>query len=325
MSALTKNVQWIASSMLLCAVCCVLCAPCEAGNRIVAVVNEEIITEWDVHVRMSALLEDGEVPPADPEQASAFRQAVLDRLVEERLIIQEAKRLGLTVEPEEVAERVQALHREFAPKERFEQMLREAQLTEEKLKTKLREQLLMQRAIDGQVRATITVSPAELQQARASAPPAEASPSHDKEEVLAAHLLIRVSEERPVEEARQLIDQLAQRLLAGEAFESLARVYSEGPHAEEGGRLGWVKPEEMLPELAAALSTLPPGQISKPIQSALGFHLVKVLDRRQTSPEDSPDDQEAVHRRLYQQKFSGAMRAWLHTLKRGAYIQVMDE
>jgi peptidyl-prolyl cis-trans isomerase SurA len=274
---------------------------------------------------MSALLEDGEAPPDDPEQASAFREVVLDRLVEERLIIQEAKRLGLTADPEEVAERVQALRREFAPKERFEQMLREAQLTEEQLKTKLREQLLMQRAIDGQVRAAISVSPAELQQAAVSATRTEASSNPDEEEVLAAHLLIRVSEKRSVEEARQLIDQLTQRLLTGEAFESLARVYSEGPHAEEGGRLGWVKPDEMLPELASALSTLPPGQVSQPIQSALGFHLVKVLERRQKPPEDFPDSPEAAHHRLYQQKFANAMRAWLDTLKRGAYIHVMEE
>lgn len=325
MNVRKRRGHWSLVTVLLVTSPWSLVTSCEAANRIVAVVNDDIITEWDVHVRMSALLEDGEAPPDDPEQASAFRQAVLDRLVEERLIIQEAKRLGLTAEPEEVAERVQALRREFAPKERFEQMLREAQLTEEQLKTKLREQLLMQRAIDGQVRATITVSPAERQQATASAPPAEASPSHEKEEALAAHLLIRVSEERSVEEARRLIDQLAQRLLAGEAFESLARVYSEGPHAEEGGQLGWVKPDEMLPELAAALSTLPPGEVSKPIQSALGFHLVKVLDRRQRPPQDSPDNQDAAHRRLYQQKFAGAMRAWLDTLKRGAYIQVLDE
>lgn len=299
---------------------------CEARDRIVAMVNSDIITEWDVRARMSALLEDGDAPPDDEAQAQEFHHAVLQRLIEERLIVQAAARLGVTVETDEVAARVQELRRQFAPKERYEQMLREAQLTEEQLRTKLREQLLLQRAIDQQVRSTITVSPVELEEAKRLLPSGDASTApKESAEVLAAHLLIRVSEKRSVDEARQLIDRLTQRLLTGEPFEELAKVYSEGPHAEDGGHLGWVKPDEMLPELAAALRDMPTGEISKPIHSALGFHLVKVLERRTPSAAEAPNSQEAVSRQLYQQKFAQAMQAWLEDLKDGAYIQIMDE
>ncbi len=298
---------------------------CEAGNRIVAVVNKDIITEWDVNVRMSALMEEEEKSFDDHEEASEFRHAVIRRLIEERLILQEGQRLGLTVEPEEVAAKVQELRQAFAPRERYDAMLQEAQLTEEQLKTKLREQLLMQRTIDQKVRSTIVISPAELQRALKTAPTSHHASSPPENEVLIAHVLVRISEERSAEEAQRLIDRLSQRLLSGEAFEQLAKEHSEGPHAEEGGRLGWVKPSEMLPELSTALSGLKPGEVSKPIHSHLGFHLVKVLDRRQGSSEDPPNSQEAVHRRLYQAKFAKAMQAWLEGLKRDAYIQVMDE
>src|SRR3990167_3875652 len=81
---------------------CFLLTVAEAANRVVAVVNSDIITEWDVHVRMSALLEDGESLPDDEEQASEFRRAILGRLIEERLIIQAASRLGVAVEADEV-------------------------------------------------------------------------------------------------------------------------------------------------------------------------------------------------------------------------------
>jgi peptidyl-prolyl cis-trans isomerase SurA len=297
----------------------------EATNRIVALVNEDIITEWDVRVRMSALLEEDEEPPHDRDEASEFRHAVLTRLIEERLIVQEAKRLGLTVETDEVMERLQTLRREFAPRERYEAMLQDAQLTEEQLKTKLREQLLMQRAIDQKIRLTIVISPAELRASDGTIQPADPPSNPPEDDVLAAHLLIRFSDKRSVEQARQRIDRLFQRLLSGEAFEPLATEQSEGPHAQEGGHLGWVKPGEMLPELAEALSQLKPGEVSEPIQSDLGFHLVKVLDRRQAQPADPEGIRDAAYRRLYQGKFANAMRAWLEDLRQQAYIQVMDE
>ncbi len=296
----------------------------EAGNRIVAVVNKDIITEWDLNVRMSALMEEQEEPFDDHEEASEFRRAVISRLIEERLIIQEGQRLGLTVEPEEVSARVQELRRTFAPQERYDAMLQEAQLTEEQLKTKLREQLLMQRTIDQKVRSTIVISPAELQRALKAAPIPHNASTPPEDEVLIAHVLVRISEERSAEEAQRLIAQLSQRLLNGEAFEQLAREHSEGPHAEEGGRLGWVKPSEMLPELSTALSELTLGEVSQPIHSHLGFHLVKMLDRRQPQSQDPASIQETVQRQLYQQKFANAMGKWLEDLKQQAYIEVME-
>ncbi|MBI4354603.1 MAG: peptidylprolyl isomerase [Candidatus Omnitrophica bacterium] len=312
-------------SVLLFTVHCSLFTPCEAGNRIVAVVNDEIITEWDLTVRMSALMEEQEQPFENHDEAAQFRRAVLRRLIEERLLIQEGRRMNVTVELEEVAARVQELRRQFAPRERYEAMLQEAQLTEEQLKTKLREQLLMQRTIDQKIRATIVISPAEVQGAiKTVLTPTQ--PTHSAEgDVLVAHLLVRVSEQRSLEEARRLVEQLSQRLLSGEPFDRLAKDYSEGPHAEDGGHLGWVKPSEMIPELSEALSQLKPGEVSKPIHSHLGFHLVKVLERREPSSDDSPNSQDAVHHRLYQAKFVKAMQAWLDDLKRSAYIQVMEE
>ncbi|MBI4323311.1 MAG: peptidylprolyl isomerase [Candidatus Omnitrophica bacterium] len=289
-----------------------------AADRIVAVVNEEIVTESDVLSQMSALLRD-EDPPADSAQARQMQQAVLQRLIDERLILQEAKRLGLTVGSDEVAERLRDIRARFERDEEYAAMLKESGLTEEQLKLKLRQQLLVQKAIDAKIRSRVLVSPAEL-----TGPDAQAS-GQAGEEVLAQHLLIRVTKERPAEQALAMATQLQERLRSGESFEELARTYSEDPHAQDGGRLGWVRHGELLPELDEALFALRDGECSAPIKSPLGFHLVKLLERRSLSEEQAAASRREAEQRLYQDKFAKAMTQWLQELRRRAYIELMDE
>ena len=309
--------------ILLTAYCLLLTVPAAfagATDRIVAVVNEEIITESDALSRMSALLHD-EDPPADAAQARQMRQAVLQRLIDERLIIQEAKRMGVTVGLDDVAERLRDIRTRFERDEEYAAMLKESGLTEEQLKLKLRQQLLVQKAIDAKIRSRIVVSPAELTGTTSLA----SNRAQAGEEVLAQHLLIRVTKERPADQALTVATQLHERLRSGESFEELARTYSEDPHAQEGGRLGWVRHGELLSELDEALLALQAGEFSAPIQSALGFHLVKVLERRSLSEEQAAASRRETEQRLYQDKFTKAMTQWLQELRRRAYIELMDE
>ena len=312
--------------ILLTADCLLLTVPAAfAGpaDRMVAIVNDEIVTESDVLSQMSALLHD-EDPPADAAQAHQMRQAVLQRLIDERLITQEAKRMGLTVGSEEVAERLRDIRARLERDEDYAAMLKESGLTEEQLKLKLRQQLLVQQAIDVKIRSRVVVSPAELTGPDAPAGSAGAS-GQAGEEVLVQHLLIRVTKERPADQASALATQLHDRLRSGESFEELARTHSEDPHAQEGGRLGWVRHGELLPELDEALLALRTGECSAPIKSALGFHLVKVLQRRSLSEEQAAASRREVEQRVYQDKFAKAMTQWLQELRRRAYIQLMDE
>jgi parvulin-like peptidyl-prolyl isomerase len=84
----------------------------------------------------------------------------------------------------------------------------------------------------------------------------------------------------------------------------------------------WVAQGELLPELDAALFSLPVGTVSEPIQTRLGFHLVKIEERRTASDLSPTDANRAVFQQLYQQKFEAAMRYWLSELQRHAYIEI---
>ena len=87
--------------------------------------------------------------------------------------------------------------------------------------------------------------------------------------------------------------------------------------------MGWVAQGELMPELDAALFSLKPGEYSRPIQTHLGFHLVKVEERRTAESLSVAEANRSVYQRLYQQKFQDAFGRWLAQLKRRAYIEIV--
>ena len=316
----TPGVRDVLFGMAL--VCCsVTRAWAATVNRVLAVVNEDVITEADITSHVQALLEDEDGQAPDEPGSMEMHQAVLRRLIEQRLMLQEAKRSGTSVGPDEVSRRVEEIRKRFASEEEFRRSLAESDLSEEQLKEQIRDQLAIQAIIDAKVRSTITVSPQEVAQALERHP--ELAKSGDR--VRASHILTRVGEHRSEEQARALIEDLHRQLSGGAEFSALAKRYSEDPHAQEGGVMGWVAQGELLPELDAALFHLAPGELSGPIQTRLGFHLVKAEERRTATDLSITEANRSISQRLYQQKFEQAFARWLNGLKHRAYIEIVNE
>lgn len=309
------------ASYLATVLVCGMATPVSAGtvNRIVALVNDEVITEADVNQRVNDALEDGEGALPSAGDAEGMHETILQRLIEQRLILQEAKRAGIVASSDQVALRVDALRKRFATEEEFQQSLVDSNLNEEQLKEKIRDQLLVRQLIDAKVRAKVVVSPQEVSRELAQHPD-RAKPG---DRVRASDILVRVGETRSEEQARALIQRLKQQASQGADFAALAKQHSEDPHAGEGGAMGWVAQGELLPELDAALFTLTPGEVSEPIQTRLGFHLLKVEERRAASSLSVTEANMAIYEQMFQQKFERAFSRWLNELKRDAYIEIL--
>jgi len=307
--------------LLLAAV--VLLAASEAHaqtvNRIVAVVNEEVITEQDIRRHLAALVEKGALDPSDEADLGELQRAVLRHLIEQRLILQEAKRTSASVTQDDVTERLDAFRSRFGSEEAFRRSLAETALSLAQLQQQIREQLMIQRVIDASVRAGIVVSPQEIAQALA-AHPELARPGERRR---ASHLLIRVTDERSEEAARALIEELSRRLRQGEEFSQVAAQYADDAQEQTEGEMGWVARGQLLPELDQALFSLKVGECSLPIQTRLGFHLLRVEEERDASALSLIEANRAVYEQLYQQKFERAMAHWLDGLKRRAYIELV--
>lgn len=136
----------------------------------------------------------------------------------------------------------------------------------------------------------------------------------------ARHILIKTSTVMSDDQARQRLVLLRQRIVTGgEAFADLARQNSQDATAPQGGDLGWLNPGETVPAFEQAMDRLQPGQISEPIQSPFGWHLIQVQERRE---KDVADEYQRMQARqtLFERRAEPAMQDWLTQLRDRAYV-----
>lgn len=145
---------------------------------------------------------------------------------------------------------------------------------------------------------------------------------HIVHQIHVRHILIKPSEILSVEEAKEKIGALHERLTKGADFAELARLYSEDPgSARNGGDLGWVSPGIMVPEFEQQMNTVKDNAVSPAFQSKFGWHILQVLGRRD---QDMSDDyrQELARRALFERQYDQELQAWLRELRAGAYVDI---
>jgi peptidyl-prolyl cis-trans isomerase SurA len=136
------------------------------------------------------------------------------------------------------------------------------------------------------------------------------------------HILIRPSEILTPEEAREKVAELKSRIEAGEDFAELAREHSEDiGSATEGGDLGWTMPGQMVPEFEAAMNDTPVGELSEPVRSQFGWHLLEVLERREQDMSQQAMKNRAMEV-LHQRKYEEELDAWLRKLRDEAFVDI---
>jgi len=138
------------------------------------------------------------------------------------------------------------------------------------------------------------------------------------------HILVRVNELVSETEARHRLEGLYDRIAHGEKFAELAKLHSQDGSAPKGGDLGWIYPGDTVPEFERAMNALKPGQVSQPIKSPFGFHLIEVLERR--VQDVSADRQKAAARQvLRERKLDEAYQDWLRQARDRAYVDLRLE
>jgi parvulin-like peptidyl-prolyl isomerase len=279
------------------------------------VVNEEVITEQDldrafvpVYLQMQVL----QTPEELAERAPQVRQRILQQLVEERLMLQEARnpkpvevskgRIGspvpISVSEAEIDERVAEAQEKFENPEEFADALASQGIGLQELRVRYRDQITIQKLIGREINSRITVSPAEVtgyyeqHPEEFQAPPA----------VSVSTILIQPTQGRTLSQAKRLARELRQKLAQGADFSDLARRYSDGPNAKTGGRIGTLEQGKNLKEVDEVLFTLKPGEISPVINTSAGFHIFRVESARPARRASLEEAQGQIRDRLFQQK-----------------------
>ncbi len=250
-------------------------------DRIVAIVNNEVITRSELDERIRIALQQLRAQREQPPAAEVLERQVLDRLITDRAQLQFAKESGITVENSQIdraVERVAAANKVSLTE--FRRALERDGITMEQLRDDLRVELMLQRLREREVDAKIQVSDIDIDNYLADS--ASVEPKGPIEWNI-AHILVRVPENASAEQAaalqgkaRQALDQVR----GGAAFAKVAETFSDAEDAKEGGAMGWRTPDRTPELFAEAVEKLRRGEVSDVLRSPAGFHIVQLVDRR---------------------------------------------
>lgn len=255
-------------------------AKLEMLDRVIAVVDDEVITQTQLDERISditvrAQAAGMQIPPED-----VLREQILEQLINETLQLNAAHRYGVTVSDQEVIGAINnILSSKGMSQQQLLQSLQADGISVDKFKADIHKQLLMQNISQGLVRSRIKISDQDIDNFLVSADAQFwLSPEYQLSHILVA--LPSTANVNDVSEAEEKANAIYEQLQNGARFEDVALAQSDGPNALEGGNLGWRKSTD-LPSLFAEIApTLQPGQVAKPARSQAGFHILKLNSKR---------------------------------------------
>jgi parvulin-like peptidyl-prolyl isomerase len=244
------------------------------------------------------------------------RQSILGQLIDEKLMLGQAKKAGIEVDEKEVSSRISEIQKRFGSKEVFERALAEQRMTVKDLKAKYRDQIMTKKLIDQKVGARIFITPVDVSEYYKKHSEEFAQP----DEVKVRNILIRVKEGVSPEKALELAQDVHKKLKEGADFAELARTYSEGPAASDGGLMGYQKKGELNPELEAVVFSLKEGEISDVLPTSLGCFIFKIEEKRSARNLNMSEARRQIEDAIYSERAREKMRGWLEGLKKNAYI-----
>ncbi len=275
---------------------------------VVTTVNGDPVTALDLkHELVREKRESGGLGPRSEPELQAARELALKRLIERAELLQEARRVGVSVLDEDVERAYLALKADY-PGTSFDELLADEEISPQDLHDRLREQLIVRQLFRQQVFSKVTVSDDELKKAYESR---TADLTHP-EQVRAEQIVVKTEEE-----AQALLAQLKH----GAGFEALAHKHSLSPDARQGGDLGWFSRGMMPPIFEEVCFSLPVGQISDVVPSTYGFHLFKVLGRRPAGKPTFEEVHTELEAKLRREKDAAAEHDYVEGLRAKATVQ----
>lgn len=288
-------------------------------DKIVAVVNNEIITQREVDTMLIPVYEQFRTIYSGTElikRVEAARQEIMERIIEEKLILSEAKKANIDISEREIDDMMDQMKKRFATKKELDKALLEQNMTLKELRAKYKEQLMSRKFVFQKVGSFVTVTPVEIKEYYDSHPEEFTIP----EQIRLRNILIKPRPNFPPERAAQAARDILVRLKAGEDFGEIARAVSSGPGASDGGLTGYAKRGDLMPDIEKAVFGKNAGEITDVIQTPEGFHIFKVEEKIDKRLVDLAEARRGIDEMLFGQKIRVKLKDWFAEAKKRAYI-----
>jgi len=293
-------------------------------DEIVAKVNTEIITLTDLNVELDRLKRsiDGQEsnPEARAERFAKEKRGLLSAIIRNKMIIQRAEDLGVLPNIDvDVNAAIQNILQEngIPDLETFRRILAQQNTSYEEYRRAIREQIIVQTMYQQFVYSRITILTPEIEQHYQE----NIKDYTDPAEVELAEILF-LTEGKNAQTVRSKAEDVLARLEGGEAYEDLARQYSEGRTASRGGTIGKFKSGTMATVIEQAANSLQPGQHSGVLETDFGLLIIKVLSKDGARPKPLDEVRNAILQKLRFGKAEPLIKAFLDDLRQQSYVWV---
>ena len=249
-------------------------------DRIVAIVDQAVVTEQELESRIATVTAQFKKQGTELPAEAILRKQILERLITDTLQLQYAAQTGLKVDDNQldktigrIAEQNQLSLAEFT------EALAKDGVSMTKFRADIRNEITLARLREREVDGRVNVSESEIDNFLTS----QAANNENQDEYEIAHLLIRTPEEgatEDIQKAKSKVDSALTELKAGVSFAKVSASFSDAPTALEGGSLGWKKASQMPALFLDALKAMQVGEVSAPLRSPNGFHVLKLNNKR---------------------------------------------
>ncbi len=265
-------------------------AHAQQSLRIAAIVNEEMISVFDLQARISLVAAFSGIPNS-PENQQRLAPQVLQSLIDEHIRMQEAKRLEIEASEAELNAEKAVIEKQLNIKSgELTKTLEASGINPSTLHEQLKSKIVWTKLIRGQFGRTVQISDDEVDEVIE-----EIKQNKGKPENLVSEIFLPVESDQKSGDVSQLAARLIQQIQAGANFAAIARNFSQSTSAQNGGNLGWNRIGELGSEIDPVIQKLAPGEISPPIRTADGIYIFQLRARRlSTGLESAPTEPEKV-------------------------------
>ncbi len=302
-------------------------------EEIIARINNHIITRTEFARSQQQVQQEGEQQSATSQEISDKQKNVLRDLVDQQLLLQKGDDLGINAETD-LVKRLDEIRKKMnlASMDDLAKAAQAQGISYEEFKENLRENIITQKVIQQEVGSKINITPQEIQKYYADHRSEMAQP----EQVRLSEILIStqpsptedpkaaaaITDEQRVAKAEAQANQLYEQIQKGAKFDDVAKQYSQGPTAAQGGDLGYFKRGTLAKELEDVTFGMKAGEVTKPIRTKQGFVILKVTEHQQAGVPPEKEVEGKIQDAIYLQKLQPALRAYLTKLREDAYIDI---
>ena len=297
-------------------------------DRVAAVVNKDVITQSEVDLLFRPIYE--QIVKTNKggglniqNELESMRLKLLNQLIEDRLVAQEAERLGITVDDSEIQEQMSDFKKQFPDETAFKKELEKSGISLSELEKRFKERIAITKLHQGIIRGSVVVSPSEAEAYYKE----HAQEFIEKEQIEVWCITLRKGEEAITkgttdEGVKRNAGEIIAQLKAGKKFEDLAKERSEDATATENGYLGFIPRGSLVADIDQVVFSLPENSFSDVLETEQAYHIFKVGTKKPAKNRSFEEARDQINDLIFRKKAHERFLSWMEDLKKRSFISI---